>query len=271
MYRVLIIGAGKQGVFCDIPGSGNEYKIISHAKAFKVHSGFELIGFCDVNKDVMLDAAIEWETDWFHNLGEAWDAYDVDVVSICTPDETHFDLLDTVLKYNPKLVLCEKPIATDLVQATEIVAKYKIKEVPLLIDYTRRFIPRLQSFKRRVEMGEFGKYLYGFGTFNRGWLHTATHMVDFILWTLGDLDNFYIREIKTTSYRAFQIHLFFEKLWWKMIDGEAVNPMYDFHMLHVVDNIYNHLEKGVSLLCTGEDALRALALTIDLMEEANGG
>lgn len=270
IYKTLIIGAGKQGALCDIPGSGNEYKIISHAKAFDVHTGFELVGFYDTNEQTMLNAAIEWETNWFHSLDEAWDAYDIDVVSICTPDETHYDVLEAVLKYNPKLVLCEKPIATNLTQATKIVAKYKVKKIPILVDYTRRFIPRLQLFKQRVDRGEFGKFLWGFGAFNRGWLHSMTHMVDFLLWVLGDLDNFYVREVKSTKYRAFQVHLFFENQQWTMKTGDGpVDPIYDLHMFYVVDNIYNYLEKSAPLLCTGEDALKALSLTVDLKRRAS--
>jgi len=268
-YKALIIGAGKQGAFCDIKGSGCEHKVISHAKAFKMHGGFDLVGFYDTNEQAMLNAAIEWETDWFSSLEEAFDAYDIDVVSICTPDETHYDILDEVYKYNPKLVLCEKPIATDLRQAVDIVARYETQGIPILVDYTRRFIPELQLFKERIEKGEFGKYLYGWGGFNRGWYHTATHMIDFIFWLLGPDTKFEVREIENAGYRIFQIHLFFEQLYWKMMSGETVDPMFNLHTWYVVDNIYKYLKHDEPLLCTGRDALAALSVCKRIKEDAN--
>jgi len=270
MYKVLIIGAGKQGAFCDIKGSGCEHKVISHAKAFKMHGGFELLGFYDTDIEVARRAAIEWETGWFNDLEEAIIA-GADIISICTPDETHYDILNEVYKYNPQLVLCEKPIATNLRQAVEIVARYETGNIPILVNYTRRFIPELQLLKERIEKGEFGNFLYGWGGFNRGWYHTATHMVDFVLWLLGDTDNFKIREIKNAGYRIFQIHLFFKRLYWKMKSGETVDPMFNLHTWYVVNNIYNHLRRDEPLLCTGRDALRALSICEELKNGRQAG
>lgn len=267
MYKVMIIGAGNQGAFCDIPGSGKEHKIISHAKGFTSHHGFELVGFHDTSEQAMSEAAIEWETDWFYSLDEAWDAYDIDIVSICTPDETHYDILNAILKYNPKLVLCEKPLTTNLEQARSIVEKYNQRKIPILVNYTRRFIPQLQELRRKIRGGEFGKYLYGCGFFNRGWLHTGTHMVDFIRWLFDD-SNFDIEEIKNTDYRIYQVNLFFEHGYWREESQQnSVHQMYDFHMFYVADNIYRYLTSGEKLLCTGKEALKTLELSVEIMVE----
>jgi len=269
-HKVLIIGAGKQGAFCDAAGSGNEHKVISHAKAFKMHGGFELVGFYDTNIKLAREAATEWEVGWFNDIEEAVVA-GANIISICTPDDTHYDILDKVCNHNPLLVLCEKPITTDVRQAVKIVAQYETRGIPILVNYTRRFIPELQLFKKRVENGEFGDFLYGWGGFNRGWCHTATHMIDFVLWVLGDTAKFRIQEIDNAHYRVFQIHLFFETLYWKMISGETVDPIFNLHTWYVADNIYNYLNNGEPLLCTSKDALQTLSVCEQMKEIINGG
>lgn len=262
MYRALIIGAGRQAALCDISGTGNEYKIISHAKAFDLHGGFKLVGFYDTNEEACKKAAEIWGCLAFNNLDEAFKA-EIDIVSIVTPDKTHYEILKKVAPYQPKLVLCEKPLATTVRDGQKVVKKYKSLGIPLLVNYTRRFIPELQEFKDNVRAGEYGEYLWGWGMFNRGWLHTASHMVDFLLW-FNIPGNFQIRQLNRARYRVFQIHLFFEKLYWNMVSGDTVNPMFDKHMFHVVNNIYQHLRNGEELMCTGFDALESLETVISL-------
>jgi len=270
--KVLIIGAGKQGAFCDIEGTGCEHKVISHAKAFTMHGGFDLVGFYDKNESAMKRAAEEWGTNWFATLEDAFDN-GVDIVSICTPDETHYEVLKDVLQFNPQLVLCEKPIATLLQQAEEIAEKYEERGIPILVDYTRRFIPELQAFKKRVGKGEFGKFLWGSGVFNRGWTHTATHMLDFVFWVLegNTCGDFSVQSLDGADYRVFQIDLFFEKLHWRMQSGSRVEPMFNLHAWYMVDNIYKYLTEAEPLKCTAKDAVRALKACYLLRSKSNGG
>lgn len=269
--KVLIIGAGKQGAFCDIAGTGCEHKVISHAKAFKMHDNFDLIGFYDKDITAMKKAAIEWDTGWFASLEDAFEN-DISIVSICTPDSTHYEVLKEVLQFHPQLVLCEKPIATDINQAEEIVAEYKDAGIPILVNYTRRFIPQFQVLKNSIRNDEFGNFLWGSGVFNRGWAHTATHMVDFVFWLLEGCNTgeFTVKEVKGADYRIFRIDLFFENLHWQIQSGGEVDPIFDLHMRYVVDNIYKHLTVGEPLRCTSEDALWALKACFILQERANG-
>ena len=57
MFNILIIGTGKQGAFCDIPGSENSHKIISFTHAFKMHKNTDEIIFVDKNLEKAQEAS----------------------------------------------------------------------------------------------------------------------------------------------------------------------------------------------------------------------
>jgi predicted dehydrogenase len=261
MFNVLIIGCGRQGALSDIPGSENSEKIISFAHAFKEHPGFKLLGFCDIDKEKAVEAAITWKTDY-------WSGYpiDADVIVIATSDESHYEPLLKALDRKPQLVICEKPLTTDLQQAREIVALYEAKGIPLMCNYTRRFIPELQELKRRYDAGEFGKIVSANIVFNRGWEHTATHAIDLCEWLFNGQYNGKIMECET-DYRIWQIDLFFEKHHWReeRIGDMPVPAYFDKHMAYVAENAFGFLEGREPLRCTGEDALKSLEICYELI------
>jgi predicted dehydrogenase len=262
-YNVLIIGCGNKGALSDAPGSGNEHKFLSYAHAVKDHPGFEHLTFMDADSDKSYQAVKTWGgMNWFYDKDYIAPS-DTDIAIVCTPDETHYDILKQLSEYPLKLVICEKPLCTDLQQAREIVELYRQKNIPILVDYTRRFIPEYQQIKAEIDSGKWGKFLNGFCYFNRGWLHTASHFIDMALWFNGSLDKIMIQEVPTDYRWVYQWGMFYEKDFASenavnFVKNPHVDTMYDKHLWYVMDNAYNFLEGKEPLLCTGEDALRAL-------------
>lgn len=226
----------------------------------------------DIDHEKAEKEAIKWNAWHVYNLNIAFQDSKLkpDIVVIATPDNTHYHILKEVAKYKPKLVICEKPICTNLEQAKEIVELYRRKNIPLMVNYTRRFLPYYQELKRRYQNKEFGKFLDFNIKFNRGLLHTGSHAIDFITWFF-DIYNVVpnIDEIKTTDYRIWQIQLFFEKYFWQeqRIGNMPIWDYYDKSHYYVVKNAFNFLESKEELKCTGEDALKTLEICFELMEE----
>jgi predicted dehydrogenase len=277
-YNCLIIGAGGQGALADAPGSGNEHKIISFAHALKEHKGFKLNGFYDKDSKKSIKAIETWSGSAYFNIERAIEVDKTDVVVIATSDSDHYKILKQLAEYPLKLVICEKPICETLQQAREIVELYKSKGIPLMVNYTRRFLPYYEDLKRRYDAGEFGKLISWNLDFNRGLLHTGSHMVDFIQWFFGyqlngmikiERDNEITKERIEANYRIWQIQLFFEKYHWReeRIGDSPIWDYYDKSHWHVVDNAYNFLEGKEPLKCTGEDGLKALEICYELMED----
>ena len=269
-YSAIIIGAGGQGALSDTPTSG---KIISFAHAVKGHPGFELVGFIDKNEDKAMNAAQIWQGVYYTDLSQAFYGQR-DVAIVSTPDNTHYEILKELTNYPLRLVICEKPLCGTVEQAKEIIALYSERGTPILVNYTRRFLPYYEELKRRYEAGEFGELLFAQWNCNRGILHTESHVHDFIEW-------FFNREVNETidwdgdvlekaDYRIWQIQLFFEKYFWQeqRIGDMPVWPYYDKTHWYVMDNAYQFLEGREPLKCDAEDGLRALEICYGLMEGA---
>jgi len=266
-YNVLIIGAGGQGSEADQPGSGNEHKIISFAHAFKEHDGFETITFYDKNKLKSKKASEIWDCYYSEcDINYICEYGDIDVAIITTPDNTHYEILKQLAEYPLKLVICEKPICEDLEQAREIVELYKQKNIPLMINYTRRFLPYYDCLKRDT------KPIDGLCIFNRGWLHTATHAIDFF--NMIGLENYKIIESTITDKRVWELYVEFEdpigmRIGWieTRVGDMPVWNYYDKSHWYIVENAYNFLEGKEELKCTGEQALHALEICFKLMKK----
>ena len=265
MYKVSIIGAGNKGALSDAPGTGNEHKYLSYCHACVDHPGFEVSAISDISASCAIKALEIWGVDIFKiSRFES-----TDVFVIATPDDKHLIHLEYILMYcKPKLVICEKPIHEDFEKARKIVDKYKEAGIPLMIDYTRRFIPAYRIVKNSIDNLEFGKFIKGYLYFNRGWEHTASHFIDLALWYNGSLNNIEIKEVKTDYQWIFQWGLFYGKSFISEhavdIKTKDVNTIYDRHLMYVMENAYDFLEGREKLMCTGKDGLRALEETLNM-------
>lgn len=257
-YKVLIIGCGSQGCFADAPNSGCESKVISFAKAFSERRN--LFDVYVTDKDIVaVELAIRT---WGFKIDEFGIPYDV--IVIATPDETHYDILKNIPFMCPrvKLVVCEKPMCMTYEQCNKIISLYEEYKIPILVNYTRRFIPYLNALKQN------GKAIHGNVTFNRGWEHTGTHAIDFF--NMFNCSNVEYKFIKKNEERKWNISIEFEN-GYRFIEvrneDDPVPHYYDFHTRYVIKNIIGFLQRNEPLKCTMYDALNA----IKVMEERRDG
>lgn len=268
--NVLLIGLGNMGFGNDLEGTGNEHKVISYAKALKEREDLFDVYIYDKDKSKIAQAVD------VYNFKSCAKGLKVDIVIIATPDDTHAGELLEVLRYKhkPKLVICEKPLCQTYKQAKEIVKMYEEKNIPLLVDYTRRFIPEIRELKEMYENGILGELKLMKLQFNRGLLHTGTHALDFMIWfTEKTLFNYSDCELinfgSIENYRIWNIQMYFENTYWQeqRTCNAPVNSRYDFHTRYVLNNAINFLNGKEQLYCTGRDALESLKM----MEEIRYG
>lgn len=79
---------------------------------------------------------------------------EVDAVIICTPTDTHAELIERAVAAG-KAVFCEKPVdlSSDRIRAT----LGKIGDAPLMIGFNRRFDPNFASLRHRIQDGVVGE------------------------------------------------------------------------------------------------------------------
>ena len=130
---------------------------------------------------------------------------EVDLVCITTPPDTHLEMTLRAIEHG-KHILCEKPMAMNVSEATEMTAKAKEKGILALIDHELRFQKgRQKAFEllRNDAIGKIRHARYIFRNPQRGdanlpwnWWSDKTHgggalgavgshIIDSLLWFLG--------------------------------------------------------------------------------------
>lgn len=247
MYKALIIGAGQIAGGYDEPCAK---AVLTHAHAYQNNENIELLGFYDINFEQAQKMAQKWSVKAFQNPVEA------DIISICTPDFCHLSSLKIALQLNPKIIFLEKPLSNSLKEAEEIVEISK--NVPVLVNFSRRFTPEFQKLAKRIKSGEFGKFRSGFGYYGKGYIHNGSHMRNLLNLFFGqiktvtetgsfvdfsendptksvtltfDEGEFRMQGVNANDFTLFELDLIFE-----MGRIKILNSGYDLHIYKVVDN-----------------------------------
>jgi scyllo-inositol 2-dehydrogenase (NADP+) len=100
------------------------------------------------------------------NLADILADADIDLVSISSPNETHFDYTRQALLAG-KHVLVEKPFTATVAEAEELIALAKKQDKHLFVFQNRRFDSDFLTVKKVIESGQLGELLRFEANFNR--------------------------------------------------------------------------------------------------------
>jgi predicted dehydrogenase len=93
----------------------------------------------------------------------------IDAVHICTPNALHYFMVMDALEAG-KHVVCEKPLATTVEQAQELVALAERKGLRSCVCHNLRAYPLVQHLRYMIKTGELGKILSVQGAYLQDWL-----------------------------------------------------------------------------------------------------
>ncbi len=144
---VAIIGAGFWGK--------------NHARVLKEMPGVKVTHVCDIDinraKELALRYGIpKYTTDYKEALSD-----DVDAFIVCTPSNTHADIALTLIRED-KHVLIEKPMATTIKQAEDIVAEAGHSKSTVMVGFIERFNPAIGLGKELMDKGEIGPIILSY-------------------------------------------------------------------------------------------------------------
>jgi len=181
MLKTAIIGCGKIAGSHDSPDNPNDIR--THAKAYRLNKDTNLVAVVDQN----VQQAFEFSKKWggptvFSDVGEMLSTVKPEIISICSPDETHGAILEKCLDCsNLKAVWCEKPVTNDIDQAKELVAAYKKKEIILAVNYQRRWNSAFERIKKILQQGKLGPTQKVIVYYSKGICHNGSHAIDLLL------------------------------------------------------------------------------------------
>jgi len=138
MLKIGVLGAGHLG------------KI--HLKLLQQSQKYELVGFYDENAEYADKIASEFGYTRFDTIARLIHA--VDVIDIVTPTLSHYKCAKVAIK-SGKHVFIEKPIATTVAEAEEIIALAKEFNVLGQVGHVERFNPAFMAVKDMIHQPMF--------------------------------------------------------------------------------------------------------------------
>ena len=133
MLKVGVVGVGVMGHH--------------HARIYRLLEGCELIGVDDIDEQRRSQVASEFEVRPFPNLAELLS--EVDAVSIAVPTPDHHEIGLQCLAAGVD-VLIEKPLASSLAEADDLIEAAAKEGRVLQVGHTERYNPAVEEMTRRV-------------------------------------------------------------------------------------------------------------------------
>ncbi|WP_440009137.1 Gfo/Idh/MocA family protein [Halomicrococcus sp. SG-WS-1] len=194
-YRAGIIGAGGiagMGILGMHPEEdiGQKKVRASHAGGYEATDDIDLVAIADVDEAKLTRFGDAWEipADQRYDSHDAMLATeDLDVVSVCTPTLLHHDhVVDAVRSSaDPDVVWCEKPIASCVTDAEEMITVCDETDTELVVNHSFRFTDKLQQLRHLVQTeGILGDVRAVSTQFRMELLRNATHLLDTLVYLL---------------------------------------------------------------------------------------
>lgn len=187
MYKAAVIGCGRIG--SGFESDAARVGIYSHAGAYVSCPYTQLVALCDVDKLTLRRAGEKWKVaNLYDNYKELLSSSDCEIVSVCTPDETHAPIIAAAIKtHSVKAVLAEKPLALSARDAASLVELSREYRCALVVNYSRRFDPAHQRIRSEILDGRLGEIRYVGGCYYGGIIHIGTHWIDLARFLIGEI------------------------------------------------------------------------------------
>ncbi len=181
----------------------------NHFDAIDQTDGLRLSAACDIDAERARAAGEGHGVPWFTSLEETLREAPCDIVALCTPSGLHGPQ-GVLAARAGKHVLSEKPMATTLKAADDLVEACDASGVRLFVVKQNRLNPSIQLLRRAVDKGRFGRiYManvtvrwqrpqeyYDAAPWRGTWefdggaiMNQASHYVDLVQWLVGPVES----------------------------------------------------------------------------------
>lgn len=187
--KALIMGLGNIGQLYDMDKPN---MTATHAKAYSQHPAYELVAGIDPDLKKRSLFKRFYKKPAYASAEIAKNLESVDIVSICVPTPLHLSAVKSALKFKPKVILCEKPIASTLREARKIIRLCHQGKCHLSINYMRRFEPGVRNLKQLIDAKQCGEIRKGVIWYGNGLLNNASHYINLLQFLIGKAKGFSI-------------------------------------------------------------------------------
>jgi len=175
---VAIIGAGNIAGGFDERKQGGDQGIYTHAGAYAAHGGFRLRTVLDADPARARQFAEAWKADACASELRELCGSRHDVISICTPDATHFEIARTLLESRCcRTIFIEKPLAFEGEEIEELMRLSAQTGIHLAVNFQRRYEPSHRELRELVASRP-DDLLSVTGHYMKGLRHIGVTMID---------------------------------------------------------------------------------------------
>ena len=203
--KVALIGAG---------GWGRQ-----HARIFAERSDVEFCAIAGRTPEKTQVRAAQYGVRAYIDIGEMLDKERPDLVSLCLPNQGHFDATLQVIQAGYPL-LVEKPLVFDLQEADTLLAEAAKRDLFFAINFNHRYARPLQMAKAAIATGRLGEISFASWRFggegssshpHANLIETQCHAFDQLEWLCGPLDSVMAQMTDKTGqgYRTLVLALHF--------------------------------------------------------------
>ena len=185
-YRAGIVGCGRIGCgFDDDPRRGY---VSTHAGAYVRTPGVELAAMADRDR-----TRLERYGERFGVRGRYEDYRQMlaqerlDILSVCTRDDTHREIVEQAVEIGVKAIFCEKPIADSLAAAEAMIRCCEKAGVILMVDHQRRFDRFHQEVAAYLRERRLGRVQHVTCYYTAGIANTGSHLFDLLRFFFGEV------------------------------------------------------------------------------------
>jgi myo-inositol 2-dehydrogenase/D-chiro-inositol 1-dehydrogenase len=133
-------------------GAGRIGKV--HSKAVSGNPNAVLVAVADAMSDAATALAQQYGAE-VRSISQIEAASDIDAVVICTPTDTHADLIERFSRAG-KAIFCEKPIDLDAERVRDCLKVVDETNAKLMVGFNRRFDPHFMAVRKAIDAGKIG-------------------------------------------------------------------------------------------------------------------
>jgi UDP-N-acetyl-2-amino-2-deoxyglucuronate dehydrogenase len=160
----------------------------NHVAGYLNSGRYDVVALADLNDGAMreMDAQFDINTTHYDDGRRMLEEEQLDVVSIGTWHTGHAPWTIAAAAYQPKAILCEKPMADTIGHAEQMLVACKRNGVKLVIGHQRRFLPAYALAKDLIADGAIGdvQLILSFG--GQGLPNYSSHQTDMYRYFLSD-------------------------------------------------------------------------------------
>lgn len=145
----------------------------AHIEALRRLPHVEVVGLAEATMDLAREKASHLGIENALLFDDLLNVADIDAIHICTPNFLHYSQAKAALNAG-KHVICEKPLATKIEEAEELVTLAEAKGLVNAVHFNLRYYPMVRQMKKMREDGDLGKIYSIMGSYLQDWLYLQT-------------------------------------------------------------------------------------------------